>query len=149
MELGIVSWVLVLLTTELNSDYVEKRIWHSVTFIFLQATNPLRLKQHTFGPSLTQKRFRAAAHAGPLKESIRQGGEVKLLLLHNNERTSFLSRGRQVLRSRAKSQWIAVWWLLYHLQHPGRYLSRLQTDWLTHNAASVWMVWQRDPTQDA
>lgn len=43
----------------------------------------------------------------------------------------------KVLRSRAKSQWIAVWWLLYQVQHPGRYLSRLQTDWVTHDIASV------------
>ena len=50
------------------------------------------------------------------------------------------SWGELVLRSRAKSQWIAVWWLLYHLQHPGRYLSRLQTDWLTHDVASVMRV---------
>ena len=52
----------------------------------------------------------------------------------------------KVLRSRAKSQWIAVWWLLYQVQHPGRYLSRLQTDWLTHDIASVSKVRQRDPS---
>ncbi len=63
-------------------------------------------------------------------------------------RTPFLWGEEQVLRSRAKSQWIAVWWLLYHLQHPGRYLSRLQTDWLTHDIASVGKVRQMDPCPD-
>ena len=51
--------------------------------------------------------------------------------------TFILFGGEQVLRSGAKSQRIAVWRLLYHLQHSGQYLSRLQTDWLTHDVASV------------
>jgi hypothetical protein len=38
------------------------------------------------------------------------------------------SRAGGILQSRAESQRIAVWWLLYRVQHPGRYLSRLQTD---------------------
>jgi len=53
--------------------------------------------------------------------------------------TFILFGEEQVLRSGAKSQRIAVWWLLYHLQHSGQYLSRLQTDWLTHDVASVSM----------
>ena len=53
--------------------------------------------------------------------------------------TFILFGGEQVLRSGAKSQRIAVWRLLYHLQHSGQYLSRLQTDWLTHDVASVSM----------
>lgn len=38
------------------------------------------------------------------------------------------SRAGGILQSGAESQRIAVWWLLYRVQHPGRYLSRLQTD---------------------
>ena len=30
---------------------------------------------------------------------------------------------------RAESQQIAMWWLLYQVRHPGRYISRLQTIW--------------------
>jgi hypothetical protein len=33
----------------------------------------------------------------------------------------------RIFQSRAKSQRIAAWELLYRVQHPGRYVSRLQT----------------------
>ena len=33
----------------------------------------------------------------------------------------------RILQSRAESQRIAAWELLYRVQHPGRYVSRLQT----------------------
>lgn len=61
---------------------------------------------------------------------------------------SFLLWERQVLRSRAESQRIAVWGLLYRLQYPGRYLSRLQTDWLTLGIASIALIRQWDPCCD-
>ncbi len=38
------------------------------------------------------------------------------------------SRAGGFLQSRAESQPIAVWWLIYWVQHPGHYLSHLQTD---------------------
>ena len=84
------------------------------------------------------------------KKNTRERREQQKLLSplsrFSNEDVFPLWEKPKVLRSRAKSQWIAVWWLLYQVQHPGRYLSRLQTDWLTHDIASVSKVRQRDPS---
>ena len=95
-------------------------------------------------------RFRTAHHEGLLLFYYGEKREEKSLISDPRQRgrTSFLSGEGQVLRSRSKSQWIAVWWLLYHSQHPGRYLSRLQTDWLTHGIASVSLARERDPNRD-
>ena len=82
----------------------------------------------------------------PFAPSHEMGGDAQasaFVLLHI-ALTEHSGRSRslgvpQVLWSGAKSQRIAVWRLLYRLQHSGQYSSRLQTDWLTHDVASVSM----------
>ena len=39
----------------------------------------------------------------------------------------FVQPSGRILQSRAESQRIAAWELLYRVRHPGRYVSRLQT----------------------
>lgn len=81
---------------------------------------------YSHGASPT-KRLRVSAHAAP----------VLITLGCVCRRAYILLGGAQVLRSGVESQRIAVWRLLYRLQHPGQYLSRLQTDWLTHDVVCV------------
>ena len=67
-------------------------------------------------------------------------------------RGTCLSWRRQIPQSGAESQWIAVWKLLYQVQHSGWYVSRLQTirydrsgvGWSAFEKAGI--AWQRPPS---
>jgi len=51
-------------------------------------------------------------------------GVYRVLYTHIGE---FVQPSGRILQSRAESQRIAAWELLYRVRHPGRYVSRLQT----------------------
>lgn len=55
-----------------------------------------------------QKHFKVPILAHPIKRDIKK---------------------KQIFQSEDESQQIAVWWLLYYVQHPDQYLGRLRTIW--------------------
>ena len=61
----------------------------------------------------------------PKKDKIKNISKYPFQHTRSNETL----KKKQIFQSEDESQQIAVWWLLYYVQHPDQYLGRLRTIW--------------------